>query len=326
MKEPIMKTCVIYGQNGLDLDVALNLTVFYKKLGFKTIFSSKLIGANLIVILRAVDSPLVLPEGFWYDQMHIYDYGGWEYESFIRSVDKSKAFFFTTSPEMSEKLKGEFSIDENKVSIMLPPVEVELWVSKVRKKEYDFVHIGNFKKDIQDLYRTNFLNTLDELNVKIWGLGWPERFKRNYLGKAGLFEVSKIYSKSKLALGLMYSFQRSTTFSGRFWHAPLNGCCLLSEPGKYSRAFPGVIEVEYNSTLNLATKFTHLDNQAIQNEAIGFWRKENEKCKVAIGRMIKHVEWSKSMWSTDFYLQFVVMKLRIVYQKMNIFKLVSLSK
>jgi hypothetical protein len=45
---------------------------------------------------------------------------------------------------------------------------------------------------------------------------------------------------------MMYPWQRAITFSGRFWHAPLNGCALISEPATWVAALPGVMETDYS--------------------------------------------------------------------------------
>ncbi len=55
-----MKTCLIYGHGGLDLDVTFNLLYFYKRLGFKTYFSEKLYDADLLVVVRAINKVLDL--------------------------------------------------------------------------------------------------------------------------------------------------------------------------------------------------------------------------------------------------------------------------
>ena len=88
---------------------------------------------------------------------------------------------------------------------------------------------------------------------------------------------SNIYSKSKYALGLMYPFQRDITFSGRFWHAPLNGCYLFSEPGLYTKEVPGVIETDYSTENILAMSSNLNDFEGLQKKAIYFWEEKNKQ-------------------------------------------------
>lgn len=40
---------------------------------------------------------------------------------------------------------------------------------------------------------------MNQLDTNLWGMGWNSlKYGEKYHGKAGLFDVSKIYSKSKL--------------------------------------------------------------------------------------------------------------------------------
>ena len=168
--------------------------------------------------------------------MHVYDYGGWGYDSFVNSVDHKKTYIFSTSEKTKERLIKNLGFPQEHIFIALPPVETSLWIAKKTRIKYDFVHIGNYKNiEDDDNVRKSFLDCMLQLKVDVWGLGWINNEKGKYHGKVGLFKVSDIYSSSKYALGLMYPFQRNVTFSGRFWHAPLNGCYLFTEPGLYTK-------------------------------------------------------------------------------------------
>ena len=118
-----------------------------------------------------------------------------------------------------------------------------------------------------------FNEAIGHFKPHIWGSGWMVN-NELYHGKAGLFQVSSIYSKSEFAFGLMYPFQREVTISGRFWHAPLNGCSLLSEPGLYTQKIPGIIETDYS--INDITKKIerNSDRKTLQKESQEFWEKQ----------------------------------------------------
>lgn len=265
-----MKTCLLFGHNGLDFDVTLNLRSFYKKLGFWVFYSDKLYDADLLVVLRAVDCEIDI-SAFHYSLIHVFDYGGWNYDGFIRTINHQQTFIFSTSEDRKISLVKKFNFPKKHVFIAFPPVSVDLWSKKLKKIKYQMVHIGNLKKiTVGDTFKELFNNAISHFRAHIWGLGW-EVNKNLYHGKAGLFQVSSIYSKSKFALGLMYPFQRNVTFSGRFWHAPLNGCMLLSEPGLFTRMIPGVIETDY-SIEDIQHKIKKdFDRYVLREESKEFW-------------------------------------------------------
>jgi hypothetical protein len=315
-----MKRCLIFGQNGLDLDVTLNLVAFYKKLGFDTIFSTKLTKADLLVIVRPIDAPLVISK-FGYTQIHIYDYVGWLYDACLKSLDLGITYIFTTNEKQRKYLLDTIRMPKDHVYVSLPPVECSLWVEKSVIRKYKYVHVGNYKKIREnDEFRDRFNSAMEKLGVDIWGISWVKSDLYNYHGKAGLFNVSKIYAKSKCALGLMYPFQREVTYSGRFWHAPLNGCLLVSEPGLYTKYFPGVIETDYTlkdlSKINLEI----IDHQKIQSEAIAFWCRQNDNHRKIVSRFIDQVGISICFLRIDLLLMHLMNSLKVFYQKWQLFK------
>lgn len=315
-----MKTCLIYGHNGLDLDVAFNLLAFYKKIGYKTFFSKKLYPTNLLVVLRATDAPFDT-RNIEYSQIHVYDYGGWDYDRFVNSVNHEKTFIFTTSEIKRQRLIDLLGFPKDHLFIAFPPVEIAFWLAKSQRREYDFVHVGNFKKinDV-DAVRQNFLRCIPKLKADIWGLGWNLSDKQKYHGKAGLFEVANIYAKAKYALGLMYPFQREVTFSGRFWHAPLNGCYLFSEKGLYTSQIPGVVETEYNVD-DIMGKISKLgDNVRLQRSAIDFWNQQNSKIASIVEICLKGID-GVSVKDSLVYNYFIFdNKIRFFYQACKMFK------
>lgn len=314
-----MKTCLIFGQNGLDLDVAFNLQDFYSRIGFKTFFGEKICNADLLVIVRAINKPLNLDK-YNFSQIHVYDYGGWGYDKCIETLDCDKTYVFTTSNEKKNNLIDNLLLPSERVFVTFPPVSTQLWVMPYKKeRKYDFVHIGNFKKiDDSDAISVKFHKVIEKLHPHIWGIGWNNQSKK-YHGKLGLFDVSKIYSKSKYSLGLMYPFQRKSTFSGRFWHAPLNGCYLFSEPGLYTNEIPGVIEVNYNiEEINELTT-SLLDFREVQQKSIDFWDNKFLEHQNLVLMLLEGVKY-RSTYGFNFFLFKFINILRYYYQKVYLFK------
>lgn len=317
-----MKTCLIYGHNGLDLDVTFNLRSFYKKLGFKVFFSDNLYPADLLVVVRAVDKEINI-EPFNYSLVHVYDYGGWDYDSFVKTIDHRKTFIFCTSEVKIERLIKKLNFPKKQVYLALPPVETTLWSKAIKKTKYEFVHIGNFKPIVdEDIFKLRFNKAISCFSSNLWGLGWKTN-KEVYHGKAGLFEVSKIYAQSKFSFGLMYPFQREITFSGRFWHAPLNGCFLFSEPGLFSQKIPGVIETDYTEKDIIGKLNQKMSSFELQNEAKEFWENQSNITLFYVKQTFELLEHNN--FKIINYLSFlklsIINLLKVYYQKMLLFKL-----
>lgn len=315
----MIKTCLIYGQNGLDLDVVYNLLSFYKSLNYWVAFSDKLYDSNLLVILRAVNKPIDCSM-FNFEQIHVYDYGGWSYDGCIKSLVYEKTYVFTTSLNHKEHIVNKLGFPSNHVYLSFPPVETSLWVENSKERKYKFVHIGNFKKiDESDDVREKFNTAIKDLKVDIWGLNWELEDNSLYHGKTGVFNVSKIYSQSQFALGLMYPFQRDITFSGRFWHAPLNGCYLFSEKSLYSNVIPGVIETNYSS-VDIETKIKLFDSpEILQQEAVKYWKTQSENLKKQISSF--QILYKNKPFLVIFFILSLQNRLRMYYQKYELFKI-----
>jgi hypothetical protein len=319
-----MKSCLIYGHNGLDLDIAFNLRSFYRQLGFKVFFSDKLLDADLLVIVRAIDSPIDI-SSFGFLQVHVFDYGGWNFDAFVRTINHKITYIFCTSEMKRKRLIDFLYFPQSQVFIALPPVDVKLWSKSIQKVKNNFVHIGNYKPNIDgDLIKVRFNEILSRFNIHIWGLGW-QLDNRLYHGKVSLFDVSTIYSSSKYALGLMYPFQREVTFSGRFWHAPLNGCSLLSEPGLYTSFIPGVIETDYSIEdieKKTAIKF---DRIILQKQAREFWIKQNNETKSIIIIILSPLIYNQFNFTKliNLIYFFFENKLKEYFQKLRLFKLIK---
>jgi hypothetical protein len=319
-----MKTCLIYGHNGLDLDVTLNLRSFYNKLGFSVFFSEKLLDSDLLVVLRAVDKTIDITP-FSFALVHVYDYGGWDYDAFVRTIDKKITYIFCTSEVKRSRLIELLHFPKEQVFVALPPVDIKLWSKKIKEVKYNIVHIGNYKPITEkDAIKERFNETIKHFKTHVWGLGW--QLERGlYHGKIGVFSVSGIYAHSQFALGLMYPFQRDVTFSGRFWHAPLNGCYVFSEPGFYCKKIPGVIETDYSIEDIEKKTSVIIDRIALQNEVKEFWLKQNDATLALVVPTLNHIK------GTEFRLKKILTfltfslnnLLKIYYQKLSLFKLIK---
>lgn len=322
-----MKTCLIYGHNGLDLDVTLNLRSFYRQLGFLVSFSDKLYDANLLVVVRAINKPIDL-NNFTFTIIHVYDYGGWDYDNFVLSINKQITYYFCTSELKKQKLTNLLSVPEDHVYIALPPVDVKLWSKKIKPIKYNFVHIGNFKPIAgEDVFKLKFNNAIDHFKSNLWGAGW-DICNDYYRGKAGLFQVSDIYRQSKYAFGLMYPFQREVTFSGRFWHAPLNGCMLISEPGLYTQNIPGIIEVDY-SQVDIQQKIANgFDREQLQTESQVYWSKQYLITKGYVIPTLNSIRLNKTGYSKILiYIYLYSLNILAIYfQKTRLFNLIKKNK
>jgi uncharacterized protein Usg len=318
-----MKTCLIYGQDGLDLCVTLNLKVFYERLGLKVFFSEKLYDADMLVVARAYDSVDLSP--YSYQLIHIFDYVGRDFDAFIHSVDYEKSFIFCTSEIKRQRIIEKTGFPSKQIFQTFPPVETEFWIGKPKKIRYYIVHIGNYKFSAEgDIIKAKFDDEIQTSNVDVWGLGWDKIVKKGlYHGRLGTYSVPSIYAQSMFALGLMYPFQREVTYSGRFWQAPLNGCFLLSEPGLYTKEIPGIIETDYSHS-DIETKInTSHDRQLLKKEAKDYWEKQYDMTlsyvrptldllNVKRCSMKKYVIWMRlSLYN----------RLRICYHRYSLFKI-----
>jgi hypothetical protein len=265
-------TAVIVGSDGFDNDILMNLSSFYRELGYRTVYSRRPIPADILVIHR--------PPNFELDiggsrLVHVWDYVGNEVSNFARSIPSDiNVVWFASSRTRADVIRETSSGSGVDVRSALPPVDVRLWARKIRKNPtLKSVHIGNFKPSYllpDDTYSKYFLDFIVREKTTVWGMGWKNYIEGpNDRNRIGLSKVSSVYRNSSVALGMMYPFQRRTTLSGRFWHAPLNGCILLSEPSLYAGTVPGVLVFDYsNSDLPSACLESR---KRIQQDAVQYW-------------------------------------------------------
>jgi hypothetical protein len=211
---------LIYGHDGFDLDVLMNLLDTYRRLGFLVAYSNHLAPADLLVIQTPFDVALDLST---YTFIHIFDYVGLSISGLLESIPTGvDAHVFTSSTSRMDSLRsGPTSIPTDNIQNAFIPVDLKRFSGLPRKRKHGMVHIGNFKPyyaEQIDKYATNFLQVIGEFDVDVWGSKTWETFirKESFRGRAMLREVAPIYATSDFALGMMYPFQRGVTYSGRF--------------------------------------------------------------------------------------------------------------
>lgn len=290
---------VVYGHDGFDRDVTVNLLGFYRRLGVQTRSSRYLIEADLLIVERPPQSA----KGFdRYSRVHFYDYVGADVIPFLRDLEgHAGATVFTTSAPRQRELLEAVPGLEGRVRVALPPVLTSLWTAPLRSdaRLTTPIHIGNYKpyySDESDAFSSALLDGIRAGMIEVWGAGWVEKVGDNagVHGPLRLAEVSPLYARAALAVGMMYPFQREVTFSGRFWQAPLNGCTLYSEPSYYAGQIPGVEVFESLDDLVRATeqqqKRTLPERTELKSRASNFWDAELAKTSQIVGETLEGLQ------------------------------------
>jgi len=268
-------TVLVYGHDGLDPDVSVNLLHAYRQAGCRPFLSRRLVPADVVCVERTPCEALDLSA---YRVVHVLDYACQANEAFLRALQPHPAVtvFFPSARRRDEQLASAPGL-ARAARVLLPPVAVPLWRARPRRKrDLALVHVGNFKpyyRDRSDPYATALLDRAQAGDLHLWGQGWegcaPPAMQH---GKAALRDVSGIYADTRVALGMMYPYQRNRTISGRFWHAPLNGALLLSEAGSLDLPIPGVLHVpELPSPAELERLLSRHDADAVARQAQAYW-------------------------------------------------------
>jgi hypothetical protein len=289
----IRPKALIYGYDGFDPDVNLNLRHFYSELGFRVITSRTLIPADILIVTR-------IPKDYFdftrFSQIHIYDYVCSDNENFMKGIQSQRGItvFSPSIKRMSQTLKIAPSL-EGKIFVLLPPVVTKIWMKKIKCSPlYDIAHIGNFKpyyNDRSDIFSTRFLDLLLREDVDVWGDGWNMLLtsSKNH-HRAPLYTARSIYGASKVALGMMFPYQRNLTISGRFWMGPLNGAVVLSEPNDFIGIIPGVTEFDFQSTgLAIRRDFTFQERLELSIKAKFYWDNHFDNSKILVSKRISEV-------------------------------------
>ncbi|MGM7777337.1 glycosyltransferase family protein [Arthrobacter sp. KNU-44] len=220
--------------------------------------------------------------------VHLYDYVANDISLLLNSCgDHPGLLIFASSAARRNELLERFPELSEKIRVSAPPVCSRLWKSNHLggKPKYDLVHIGNYKpyySESRDEYASRFLKLVQLGRVHVWGAGWEDRLDGEYChGRLGISKVSEIYAKSRVALGMMYPNQRTVSLSGRFWHAPLNGCHIISEPSVFADDLPGVLSSEYIDAPN-PHDFSEASRVRLQSHAVRYWDDAFQALKTVI--------------------------------------------
>lgn len=262
----------IINEGGGDLDVQINLSLFYSQYGAITVSKTKKSKpAELLVIMRCTSLQNYLDLDC---PIHIYDYSKTINTEPLNSNNFKDVTLITLDRQLITSLEG------NSISCIYSyhPVNVDFWKSRECKKNKvaEIVHIGNHKiAQMDDMVQKNFNEYVKRNNVTIYGQNWD--FITSNRGPIPFYMVSKIYAKSNIAVGVMYDYQRSKTLSGRMWQGPINGCAVISEAVPDKMEIPGVIVTELNNIeIDIACK-RNQNSQKIISASRDYWRTESDR-------------------------------------------------
>jgi len=270
------RICSVMTCEYLDLDVYMNIRLFYESAGYRVYKNKLLHNADLVVILRG-DKTITDKE--YTGVVHAYDYVR-EYKINWRERFPRAAQIFVVSatpPDFQEGItyiKGYL------------PVVPELWQSPFKEKDGRPVHISHFKPMGEDRYQEELLKLIKSGLVCVYGKKWD---------KAGIkarplsyWQVWQMFMISSACYGLMYPYQRGKTLSGRMWQAPLCGCFVVSEAGTNIAGCPGVIEADSFNNVN----FKEIDLgpercRALAADAARYWGEKTKKLAEELGISVK---------------------------------------
>ena len=297
------------GGDGLDPDVTRNLDFLYRKLGYSV---QKVVGhvpnnfSGLLVVTRSH----MLGDSFLIDskasEVVVYDYvaDSLNYLNYLNNLssETKKVIVFSTSEERIQEIKTHIvSVESGQrldFHFSFMPVFPKIWIAReARHRISKPIHIGHFKsKSIfnQDSIRDDFLEFINRESALVGGRHWQGIVRENQLlGEINLRAVSTLYARCEISIGLMYPSQRNHTYSGRYWHAPLNGCIVLSEPSKFSSVIPGVVTYNFKAPLGEIRRELNFNSRELKLESKVFWEKVTDLHVELLKQSIPH----NSLWS-----------------------------
>lgn len=232
--------CVIVGLGGFDPDVLANLALFYGACGYETKIADTPVDCDLLIIQRGTYTDVAFEVRA--DACHIYDYAA------IGTSDLHQCFPLISTPVVIASGHGASGKTVPGRAIRsFHPVIPALWRADLSgaeiKPSFEFVHVGHRKPNPDGDERLRELDSIARSGAcDFWGNGWKAAAPNgaHIHGDASLHQCQGIYRRARLALGVMYPFQRGRTISGRMWQAPLNGCTVISECSAPDIPLPGV--------------------------------------------------------------------------------------
>ncbi|MCS5692528.1 hypothetical protein NZK33_11095 [Cyanobium sp. FGCU-6] len=245
----------------VDLDVFLNIQVFYRSAGYLVHLNRPPRAGDLLVLLRG--DPGQSLSGHRGD-VHVYDYVKEHRIDWAgRMPAASRIVVVSLTPpahrEGVEWLRGYL------------PVVPELWQQPLASKRQSRpLHIANWKPLRDDPYQHQIVDLVRAGDLEVYGGKW-DRLGVDTHGLSYL-EANRRLARARCCYGLMYAYQRGTTASGRMWQAPLNGCVVFSEAGTDMAGIPGVIAVERFEPANLTQLSQQSSGPSLAHEAAEHWR------------------------------------------------------
>lgn len=264
-------TCCVVSSDYLDLDVFLNLRIFYRACGYRVRLHHSPGPGDLVVVLRG-DPGLALADHR--GAVHVYDY-----------VREQGIHWPSRFPQASRILVVSLTPPQNLEGIHwlegYLPVVPALWQLPERRRQARPLHIANWKPLREEAYQHQIVDLVRSGFLEVYGRKW-DRLGVHTHGLSYL-EANRKLAAARCCYGLMYAYQRGTTASGRMWQAPLNGCVVFSELGTALAGIPGIVEVERYEPANLE-HLAHVPGGArLAADAAAYWRAANRSLASGLG-------------------------------------------
>lgn len=267
----VRPTCCVVSSDYLDLDVFLNLRIFYRACGYRVRLHPSTAAADLVVVLRGDPGQALASHA---GEVHVYDYVREQPQDWQAQFPRASRILVVslTPPQM---LRGVTWVPG------YLPVVPALWQLPDRPRQTRPLHIANWKPLRDDPYQRQIVELVGSGFLEVYGRKWD----RLGVTTHGLsyWEANRKLAAARSCYGLMYAYQRGTTASGRMWQAPLNGCVVFSEVGTAIAGIPGVVEVECFEPGNLDRLAEVPCGAVLAADAATYWNGANRRLADALG-------------------------------------------
>lgn len=235
-------TACITSHDGMDMCVCANTKVLYERLGILPALCTRLVPADVLVLLRGGGSFDV--DCAEYQSVHVYNYVGQDRSGItLRNV---RHLVVIEHQDSLAHLRPKADRAPDHVVSARHAVYPEMWRRPPRRYTIDSCHIGNYKPITRDGAldppQRNLISHVNSHSVPVWGRGWDDLLDARCLkGSVSLWRVPEIYAHASATLGLRYPYQREhDLISSRYWLAPLAGCPVISDEPPLRDPVPGV--------------------------------------------------------------------------------------
>mgnify|MGYP001806491278 CR=1 FL=1 len=255
------RNCWVMSYDYVDLDVFLNILVFYRSAGYRVHLNRTPASGDLLVLLRG--DPGESLTGHCGD-VHIYDYvkeHSIDWAERLPAASRIRLVSLTAPAhaEGLEWLRGYL------------PVVPEIWQQPLpRRRQSRPLHIANWKPLRHDPYQAQIMELVRSGFLEVYGGKW-DRLGVETHGLSYL-EANSRLAGARCCYGLMYAYQRGTTILRDVYKRQLNGCVVFSEEGTGPEGIPGVITVERFEPANLDCLPEEPSAESLAREAATYWR------------------------------------------------------